>query len=127
LTEIHCKNPTPPSIDSYCFSNVNKTTCKLYIPKGSYFAYWLSNWGDFENIIEEDVSAIYPISKDNISINTLSNGLSIETKETIAVAVYAVSGQRVYQSVINGKREIHLNKGVYLIKAGNETKKIIVP
>jgi hypothetical protein len=84
LAEIHCKNPTPPSIGSYCFNNVNKTTCKLYIPKGSYFAYWLSDWGYyFENVIEEDVSAIYPISKDNISINTLSNGLSIEKKQEV--------------------------------------------
>ena len=51
LAEIHSKNPTPPSIGSNCFNNVDKTTCKLYVPKGSYNAYWLS-WG-FDNIIEE--------------------------------------------------------------------------
>ena len=50
LKEIHSKNPNPPSLGSDCFYNVDKTTCKLYVPKGSYTAY--INWG-FDYIIEE--------------------------------------------------------------------------
>jgi len=80
LTAIYSKNPTPPSIsfanityntdaivrrmlrkeqssisfvnNTYdTFYNVNKKTCKLYVPKGSKEAYQKA-WG-FENIIEE--------------------------------------------------------------------------
>jgi hypothetical protein len=61
LTEIHSKNPTPPKLGSSCFYDANITTCKLYVPKGSYMAYWLA-WG-FDNIIEEDGTAITQIGK----------------------------------------------------------------
>ena len=53
LTEIHCKSQIPPDIEEYSFYYVDKTMCKLYVPKGSKEAYqevW--KWG-FENIIEE--------------------------------------------------------------------------
>ena len=51
LTEIHSKNPTPPSLGSECFDSEIRTNCKLYVPKGSYAAYWWE-WS-FDNIIEE--------------------------------------------------------------------------
>jgi len=131
LTEIHSKNPTPPTlytILSYgCFNNVDKTTCKLYVPKGSKSAYQSRNgWSEFANIIEEDVSAINPVNKDNISIRTGSIGIYIETKEQTPVTIYNLSGQKVYQNIINGNTEIRLNKGVYILKVNNESKKIMI-
>ena len=56
--EIYCKATTPPQIrveanfrDEYY--TINKESSKLYIPKGTYSAYYLSNWGSiFDNIIE---------------------------------------------------------------------------
>ena len=50
--EVHCLSTTPPSISISDFK-VNKETAKLYVPKGSYQEYFLSNWGAiFSNIIE---------------------------------------------------------------------------
>ena len=124
LTEIYSKNPTPPSGS---FDSETKKTCKLYIPKGSYAAYWVA-WG-FDNIIEmdfEDVTAINPIHKDNTTIKSIANGIAIETKETTPVSVYNLSGQIVYQSVINENKEIPLNKGVYIVSLNNESEKVIV-
>ena len=71
LSEIYCKNQIPPDtpqspipsdilpftidndyyLDDNCLQFVDKTTCKLYVPKGSKEAYQKA-WG-FENIIEE--------------------------------------------------------------------------
>jgi hypothetical protein len=128
LKEIHSKNPTPPTVTNYAFNYVvNKTTCKLYVPKGCYNAYWVASvWGDFLNIIEEDATAINLISKDNILINPISNGISIETKDVTPISVYNISGQKVYQSIINGNTEINLNKGVYIVRVNNESQKVIV-
>ncbi len=54
LTEIHCKALTPPAIGTKTFHGINNTTCKLYVPKGTYAIYWrTTGWGDFTNIIEE--------------------------------------------------------------------------
>ena len=54
--EVHCLSITPPSIITYNqFNSINKETAKLYVPKGTYQAYYLSNWGTiFNNIIETE-------------------------------------------------------------------------
>ena len=54
--EVYCNATTPPSIvSSTNFNKIDKTTSKLYVPKGTYSAYYLSNWGSiFTNIIEMD-------------------------------------------------------------------------
>ena len=57
LKEIHCLPTTPPTITVSGFSSEVLNNCKLYIPKGSYNAYWIAQgWGDFKNIIEGDGS-----------------------------------------------------------------------
>ena len=128
LTEIHCKGTTPPFVVSNCFYNVDKTTCKLYVPKGYYTAYWIApEWSEFDNIIEEEnVTTINPINKDNITFQSISNGIAIETKEQMPVTVYNLSGQKVYQNVVSGNVEICLNKGVYILKINDESEKVIV-
>jgi hypothetical protein len=127
LTEIHSKNPTPPTVSLSSFSGV-KSACKLYVPKGSYGAYWIApGWSSFNNIIEEDDNtAIVPVNNDNTSIRSISNGIAVETKETTPVEVYNFSGQKVYQSVITGNAEIRLQKGIYIVRVNNKSEKIIV-
>jgi len=127
LAEIYSKNPIPPTASTSTFNNVNKATCKLHVPKGSYTAYWVAvGWGDFDNIIETDFTSINTINKDSITINPISNGITIEAKEQIPVSVYNLTGQIVYQSVIDGNMEIALSKGVYVVRVNNESQKIIV-
>ena len=58
LTSIYVSWNTPLYISSSVFYNVDKKACTLYIPKGTYQEYWLSNWGEFENIIEYDPTGI---------------------------------------------------------------------
>ena len=128
LTEIFCKNSIPPTLSHWedCFSNVNKTTCKLYVPKGSKSAYQSAPiWQDFRNIIEESVS-INTIDTDNTRIQSISNGIAIETKEATPISVYTLSGQQVYQSVVIGNVEIALDKGVYILKVNSESQKVMV-
>lgn len=55
-TEVYCYAAIPPSIvSSSNFNKIDKNTAKLYVPKGTYSAYYLSDWGSiFTNIIEMD-------------------------------------------------------------------------
>ena len=55
-TEVYCYATIPPSIvSSSNFNKIDKDTAKLYVPKGTYSAYYLSDWGSiFNNIIEMD-------------------------------------------------------------------------
>ena len=54
--DVYCYATTPPSIvSSSNFNKIDKETAKLYVPKGTYSAYYLSDWGSiFTNIIEMD-------------------------------------------------------------------------
>lgn len=53
LTEFYCYSTTPPTLTGYNFNGIDKTKAKLYVPKGTYQEYYLSNWGIyFTNIIE---------------------------------------------------------------------------
>lgn len=57
LKEVHSKSLTPPiitDINNYTFSDIDKTVCKLYVPKGSLSKYKVATgWSSFTTIIEE--------------------------------------------------------------------------
>lgn len=54
LKVIHCKSKTPPEVADNAFVYVNKSACKLFVPKGSSASYKKSaKWSGFLNIIEE--------------------------------------------------------------------------
>jgi hypothetical protein len=129
LTEIHVKNPTPPNIGGETFSEVNTETCKLYVPTGAVDAYRNAEvWSEFLNIIGEDVTVLNPISKDNgnVAIHATTNGITIDTQEAAHVVIFNIAGQQVYQAVIHGSVEIALSKGVYIVRAGKESHKVLV-
>lgn len=45
-------------ISGNVFANVDKKRCTLYVPQGTYQDYWLSNWGDFEHIVEYNPAGV---------------------------------------------------------------------
>jgi hypothetical protein len=124
LTEIHSRNPAPPVLGLASFIGVNTATCKLYVPTGSYNAYKVA-W-EFTNIIEENASANLTIDRERISIVPVANGLSVDAREATPVSIYNLSGQRVYQSVINGRMEISLGRGIYIVRVKDTSEKIVV-
>ena len=63
LTSIYTKIENPQNVSytnaSSIFNNVNKTTCMLYVPKGTKEVYKITNpWKEFINIIEVDYEAM---------------------------------------------------------------------
>lgn len=128
IKEIHCKSLVPPNISSNAFYGINKTTCKLYIPKGSYVTYWgAASWGDFTNIIEEESTAIQQIKGDNIKVFTEQNTIVVTgTKLEDNISVYTESGAllqttKVTDSII--KITVPVNH-TYLVRASGKTFKV---
>ena len=80
LTSVYVSWKSPLSIFASTFKDANTKKCILYVPKGTYDDYWLSNWGIFENIVEYDATGI-----DHITT-------SGEAKE---ISRYAADGQRL--------------------------------
>ena len=78
LTSIYVYAEKVPEMDSYVFEKCDAKKCTLYVPKGTYDDYWISEFGYFENIVEFDPTGI-----DKTTTST-------DVKE---VARYSVNGQ----------------------------------
>lgn len=85
LAEIHVAASLPPDIgwSWQPFQNVDKNTCKLFIPAGSLASYnSAKEWGDFTNKIEED-GEIEPKIVEVAEAGTLSTFISVDEKNVI--------------------------------------------
>ena len=60
LKSVYMNASTPPSIGSQAFHNSSKDLT-IYIPRGSYTAYWLSYWGNY-NLVEYDPTDIQGVT-----------------------------------------------------------------
>lgn len=84
------------------FDNETMEDCTLYIPNGTYNDYWLSDWGNFKNIVEYDATAINHIISNN------------DVKEA---RWYSTNGQQLSQP----------NKGINIVKYNDgSVKKVLV-
>ncbi|MFI3240670.1 MAG: glycosyl hydrolase, partial [Bacteroidales bacterium] len=57
---------------------------------------------------------------------TADGQLKVITVAAETVALYTVDGQTAYTKLVNGEVTIKLNKGIYILKIGNDCYKIIV-
>ena len=102
LRSIYVYAETVPSTVAGAFEGCDSKNCTVYVPKGTYDAYWLSEWGYFENIVEFDATNIRNI---------------VAEPEVQENARYAVNGRRLIAPV----------KGINLVKYNNgRVKKEIV-
>ena len=127
LNEVHNSSATPQSIDMFCFEFVDKKTCKIYVPTGSLEKYRNAPfWQDFDIILEENVTTNDYINNKNISISNITNGICIKSNKLIHIVVFSISGQKVFDSELQGEVNISLSKGIYIVKAGDENLKTVV-
>lgn len=85
LAEIHVAASLPPDIgwSWQPFQNVDKNTCKLFIPAGSLASYnSAKEWGDFTNKIEE-AGEVEPKIVEVAEAGTLSTFISVDEKNVI--------------------------------------------
>lgn len=60
LKSVYMNASTPPSIGDEAFHDCSKDLT-IYIPRGSYTAYWLSYWGNY-NLVEYDPTDIQGVT-----------------------------------------------------------------
>lgn len=80
LTSIYVYNKQIPKMGRNVFFGCDAKKCTVYVPKGTYDDYWLSEFGYFENIVEFDPTGINNVITSN------------DAKE---LSRYSVNGQRL--------------------------------
>ena len=80
LTSIYVYAEKLPNVGNDVFDGCDAKKCTVYVPKGTYDDYWLSEFGYFENIVEYDPTGI-----DKVTTSTDAKELSR----------YSVNGQRL--------------------------------
>ena len=129
ITEIHCKILTPRNVDYSIFSGINKTTCKLYVPKGTCSNYLgATGWSDFTNIIEEEeATAISQTEKSNVKVYTdqgtitvtgadLRDNISVFTESGALLQTIKVTDSTIRITVPGNK--------IYFIKTAGKVFKV---
>ena len=127
------------SIYITAFSGVKKDI-PVYIPKGSLQNYsrkpYNKGWELLTNFIELDemptldagVGEIRADMEDNVRIFPISGGVMIETSaECMSYIIHTVDGRACTQgTVYAGSIHIPLPSGIYIVRAGTKTSKIIL-
>ena len=80
LTSIYVYTEKLPNMGSDVFDGCDAKKCTVYVPKGTYDDYWLSEFGYFENIVEFDPTDINNVITSN------------DAKE---LSRYSLNGQRL--------------------------------
>ena len=102
LTSIYVYAEKVPKIGEDVFKGCEAKKCILYVPKGTYDDYWLSDFGYFENIVEFEATGI--------------------DKTTTSSDVEEVSRYSV-----NGQRLVGPTKGLNIVKySDGSVKKVAV-
>ena len=102
LTSIYVYTEKLPNMGSDVFDGCDAKKCTVYVPKGTYDDYWLSELGYFENIVEFEATGINNVITSN------------DAKE---LSRYSVNGQRLSAPT----------KGLNIVKYSNgSVKKVAV-
>lgn len=135
LNSIHVNNSDPSKIAlgySSLFYNVPKSTCILYVPKGSKSLY--SNayqWSEFKNIVEEEDldTGIEILSASELGLSIEGKQLRLSSLSTgVTVQVVAIDGRVIFNAkTIDSSISVALpSAGVYMIRVGNKIAKVLV-
>lgn len=125
LTHITCLAATPPTIESYTFSNYDAT---LFVPYESIDIYKsTSYWKKFTIKSLNDINGLNNNGISTFDI-TIANGKLIinGTTDDKTVNIYRLNGTLLYSTTIAKASQITLCRGSYLVQAGGIVKKIIL-
>jgi len=114
--------------DPSIFYEVNKSLCTLYVPAGSKNSYENAMpWSAFSNIVEQTTSTTFA-KQDKLVVTIDKNSVIINGGKLGELAqVFSLSGLKTdEQTIKNHQTAFTLRNGVYILKIGNYSEKIVV-
>lgn len=129
LMAITCHATTPATLGAKATAIFSSNTLKkgrLHVPHDALGAYQgADGWNSFANILN-DVSAVNDIFADEENAWQLNNGI-LQIAPGQPYAIYTVDGRCVASGVATFGRTFELPGGTYIIRAGKQSAKIMIP
>ena len=134
LRNIYSLNPVPPTFDdpNRSFEDIPVYQITLYVPIGSKSAYENApGWNLFAGrIVEIDPTGIEGVTADGLSITVSNHRIHVEgAKVGCFLNVYDLSGNKCMSvRITSDKVDINSNvpNGVYVVRLGNISKKVVL-
>lgn len=128
MSKLYSRASKPPKCGLNALDDINKWYCELIIPENSLSAYQAAEqWKEFFYITEE--AGIENIAVDEsaeLSVNVDGDEIIVNNAENYPVAIYTLAGHKVYYNHAYNGESISLSKGIYIVKAGSKTQKVII-
>jgi len=127
LTSILANGIVPPSISTTTFGGVTNSIPVL-VPASSMDAYkGATGWKEFTNI-NTGTNAVNSILENDYSIYSQGRNLIVEKALNACIQVFNISGCKVAEILSASQNEVLKmpSAGVYLVRAGNKSIKVIV-
>ena len=127
LTTITCAASIPPSLGTSVFSELPFSNVRLLVPNDAVQAYKNANIWKFFDIQGYDPTGIASVgNKNEIKVTAENGGITMEGY-TGNVTIYNAGGMLHKSMQMNGGRmELPLPSGMYFVKTGDNTVKILV-
>ena len=129
LIEINSKNCRNPLIKEYegstaAFDEIVYHNAKLFVPEESVQLYMVANdWEKFDQIEGKQFGGVGTVVADS-KVVVEGNTLVVDGADGVIVEVYNTAGQLVYKG--EEKRIMLPKDGLYLVKIGNQTVKVVM-
>ena len=127
LRTIYSYNPVAPTdVDFgfiYPFGDTPYEEVTVYVPKGSFTSYYLTNaWGRVKEIIEMDDGAVSELANEEVKVYSENGKVMIDGCGDARIEVYGVSGQLVYSGT---DTSICVPaRGIYIVRVAGQTFKV---
>ena len=124
LQTLSVKSETPPRLASNVFKDVPVDNVHLIVPKGAIDVYKAdSEWKIFKTVLDPLTNIALPKAR----IYTADGRLYLTLSRAETVHIYNVSGAlvRTFNAPV-GETRTTLPSGVYIVRAGGRTEKVIV-
>ncbi len=129
LSAIMVHAVVPPMVEgSDVFRNVDRETTVLHVPAGCIEAYRNAPvWSEFANI-QDDAVGIATTETSALRWHVENNAIVVESAQPLPATLYDAMGRQVLRTTLQGNTRLDVpHSGLYILRHGNKSTKIIVP
>ena len=122
---IYCEPDEPPVCDGDPFNSSLYQSATLYVQTPEKYAE-TAPWNKFNNIVYHEYSGVEEVADggEEVSVSCVGGEMRVECADGTAVTVWSADGREAYSGT--GSCTIALPRGIYIVRAGSATRKVIL-